>query len=128
MKNTIKLKNLDEILEHIRKEGFATDGCDCGDWGYSVSEELHLYAHRGCKRSYNTPDNKWWHVNEIGLYKWMDKGYREWDGKMIVDFVEVDEEDEILDFELCKDQSMILIDELRSVSYERCGIEFKTRK
>lgn len=132
-KSSIKIKNLTDVLTQIKlDEGFATDGCYCGDWGYKIADGLCLYAYRSCKKSANTPDHKWWHVHDLKLYSKMNKGYRMivWNGKEeeVVDFVEVEKEDEIKHLKLDEEQYRIIYEALRKESVGVCGTEYKAHQ
>lgn len=63
----------------MRKHGFTSEGCACGEYAYQLDNDLWLFIKRGCKKSYCTPDNKWWHIKGVEFYKHIEiynhKGY-----------------------------------------------------
>lgn len=113
----LKPKALRDILTDMRKHGFTSEGCACGEYAYQLDKNLWLTIYRGCKKSALCPNEKWWHVNDIEFYKHVDvrvhKGYNDCEYRT----VEWDEEGDLIkNVKLDKHQSEVILLRARRVT------------
>lgn len=100
-----------ELLIDIKKKGFTSDGCECGEYGYKLNENLYLFAYRSCRKSGNTPDYSRWKIHDIEFYTNLN---------FYKDEIECEPEDKI-EIMLDKNQEKIVMNRLRRVSILETG-------
>lgn len=123
----IKLKEdaLQDVLANIETWGFTSDGCGCGEWGYELNKNLHIYVYRSCRKSNNTPDEKLWHIHDMQFFKSADYLVQEYKGREYMEAVEVEEEDEIFNVKLDEHQKLLIVNRLREITLDIYESEYR---
>lgn len=62
-------EQLSNLIKDIAEKGFYCDGCFCGNYTYSFSDDLHLDIYRSCHKSSMCPPNQNWNLGSLGLFK-----------------------------------------------------------
>lgn len=116
---TIKQKAFDQILSAIKNQEINFDaegGCACGRLEIKLDEKLYMSAHRSCRKSSSTPDDKWWN---IGGFDFHTKPYDSYyDDDEVSDF-------EIINLQLNKEQAEELVEALKEITIESWGVEYR---
>lgn len=123
---TVKIKDVafELLINHFFDNGFATDGCACGDFCFKLDEELYINFYRGCRKSSSCPSGKWWHINSAKFYKDV-KFYRN-EENVIVDY-DIEHDSELISMKLDARQEAYLLRIMRKRTEEVYGQEFKTK-
>lgn len=125
MKLTLKEDFLQDVLKHIDKWGFSSEGCACGEWGLPIYENLHINVYRTCRKSSSTPDHKLWEIHDIQFYKTAEYFYNTYNGNRYLDYIGTEQEDLIENVKLDLKQKELIINKLREVTLSRIGAEFR---